>query len=158
MPSVTTPVVTPPTPRPGISIVKTERVGSRGNFVRGPLRALLGAQLQYRIVVTDTGNTSLSVAFLDPRCDAGTLSPTGPQPVAVDGSILYSCSHVLVAVPSRGIFRNVATATGTSPQGVRVGPLKSAVAAQVFAPTIKIESLKAVKRPTPVLKAASFTG
>lgn len=157
-PPVATSVVTPPTPQPGIFIVKTERVGSSGTFVSGPVRALVGAKLQYRIVVTNTGNTLLNVVLVDPRCDAGTLTPTGPQTVAVGESITYSCSHVLLVVPSGGIFRNVATATGTSPQGAQVGPLKSAVAARVLAPTIKIASLKAVKPLTPVLKAASFTG
>jgi hypothetical protein len=108
--------------------------------------------------VTNTGNTSLTVVLIDPRCDAGTLSPTGPQTVAVRESIIYSCSHVLLVVPSGGIFRNVATATGTSPQGTRVGPVKSAVAAQVLAPMLKAKSLKAAKPPTPVTKTATFTG
>ena len=157
-PPVTTPVVTPPTPQPGFLILKTERVGSVGTFVRGPVRADVGAQLQYQIVVTNTGNTSLRVVLIDPRCDAGTLSPTGPQTVAVGKSIIYSCSHVLLVVPSGGIFRNVATATGTSPQGTRVGPVKSAVAAQVLAPTLKAKSLKVAKPPTPVTRTATFTG
>jgi hypothetical protein len=52
----------------------------------------------------------------------------------------------------------VATATGTSPQGARVGPIKSAVAAQVIAPILKAKSLKVAKAPTPVTKAATFTG
>jgi hypothetical protein len=144
---------------PSLSIVKTERVGSQEPFVRGPLLAAIGERIDYRIVVTNTGDTSLSILMTDPRCDANTLSPAGQtQALATGSSLVYTCSHLLPLQPSGSVFRNVATVVGTSPEGISVGPLQSAVTARVFAPVLKVRTLVVAKPAKPILKQATFTG
>jgi len=145
-------------PAPALTIVKTERVGATGDFVRRPVRATVGEQLQYRMIVADTGNTSLNVTLADSRCDAGTLSPSGPQMVAPGGSVTFTCSHVLVVLPAHGRFVNVAEASGTTPQGASVGPVRSRVLAHVTATELRAKELTPAKAASPVVKAASFTG
>jgi hypothetical protein len=115
-----------------MTIVKLERIGSTGTFVRGPLTARVGETVEYEIVVSNTGNTSLKVMLSDPMCDAGTLAPSGIQSVAVGATATYFCSHLLVK-DNAGTFANVATATGTSPSGTSVGPVASRVIVKVGA-------------------------
>ena len=127
-----TPGTSPNTPAPtaSIAIVKRERVGSSGTYVRGPLSARLGDVLDYEIVVTNTGGESLTVDLADPRCDAGTLSPSGPQTLAAGAARTYTCSHRLLR-DDVGSFVNTATASATTPSGQRVGPASSRVSASV---------------------------
>lgn len=146
------------TPVPGLSIVKSERVGSSGSFVRDPVQASVGQQLQYRVVVTNTGNTALRVAMTDPRCDAGTLSPAGIQMIGAGDALTYTCSHVLLGVPEGGVFRNTAAATGTSPQGTTVGPFMSSVNAIVSRSAFDTRTLARAKPARAVLLSADFTG
>jgi len=155
-----TPSPTPPTVAPtvGLTLVKTERVNNSGAFVRGPVRARVGDDLMYQMVVTNTGNTSLTVTLSDRRCDAGTLSPSDPVVVAAGQSASFTCSHVLLSVPTGKMFRNLATATGTSPQGLTAGPVRSEVRADVRVPQLRAKALTPAKPAKPVLKAASFTG
>jgi hypothetical protein len=123
---------TPTTEHPGIKIVKSERVGSSGDYVGGPISAHVGDGIDYRMVVSNTGDTSLTIAFSDPRCDSGTLAPAGTQTIAAGGSLAYTCSHLLVAGDGSS-FTNTATATGTSPSGDHVGPVSSSVVVNVVA-------------------------
>lgn len=158
---VITPVVTPAavsTAKLGLSIAKTERIGTSGAFVRGPVQAVVGEELEYRIVVTNTGNTALVVALADAHCDAKTLSPAHDQTVAAGGSVIYRCSHLLATLPSANQFRNVASAVGTSAQGSRIGPVKSSVLARVSLPKLTAKELAKAKPAVAVLKKASFTG
>jgi hypothetical protein len=134
-----------------------ERVQGATKFVRGPINAVAGDRIDYLLVVTDTGNTSLTVVVADTRCDAGTLSPSGAQLIASGASLDYTCSHALNPL-TRGSYRNVAFATGTTPSGAEVGPVESAVDVNVYAPVLRVATLTPAKPAVPVLKSATFTG
>src|SRR5205085_847674 len=108
----------------GININKTIRRGSTGDYVQGPILAHLGDTLCYRFVVTNTGNTPLTVVFSDPKCDSGTLSgPTGDSngvgKLDVTETWVHTCTHVLKTtdLDENGQFQNTATATGTDSLG-----------------------------------------
>ena len=143
---------------PGIAIVKRERIGTRGSYGRDTLHANLGQLLAYQIVVSNTGNTDLTLNLRDPHCDAGTITPAHSVTISPGTDAVYHCSHLLVSVPSRGIFHNVAVATGKSPQGVTVGPVRSEVLAKVSAPALRVKTLKVAQPAKPALRAAKFTG
>ena len=125
-----------PPPMPGLTIVKTQRLaGSQSAYVSTPLDATAGQQLDYRVLVTNTGNVPLALSMSDPVCDTGTLSgPTGEleadHMLAPGGQAEYHCTHVVVSSDGSNIT-NVATVTGTPPKGPAVGPLSSSVIADV---------------------------
>jgi uncharacterized repeat protein (TIGR01451 family) len=83
--------------------------------------AHVGDKLGYGFVVTNAGDAPLTVAFSDPRCDAGTLSgPSGDADadglLDVDETWTYACSHV-VAESDPNPLPNTATVTGTDELG-----------------------------------------
>jgi uncharacterized repeat protein (TIGR01451 family) len=131
-PTEPTPPPTPSTPtdNPALSIVKTERIGSSGSYVRGPLTSNVGQTVDYRIVVKNTGNVSLAVTLSDALCDTGTLAPAGAQNLAAGASLAYTCKHQLVKADA-GSFTNTASATGTTSAGATVGPFSSKVVVKV---------------------------
>lgn len=107
-------VTVPPPPAPTITFVKTERVGSTGDFTAGPVNAKVGDTVYYQLVATDTGTTNVSVDIADPGC--GSLLPTGPQQVSAGASITFTCSHTLTASDGPSYTNTaVATATNASP-------------------------------------------
>src|SRR5207253_774729 len=100
-----TPAPTPgPTPKPAIDIIKDPNSQTIG----------VGGTANFKITVTNTGNTTLSDVTvsdpLSPDCDKnlGTL--------AVGQSKSYTCARKNVSDP----FQNVATASGKPPTGARV--------------------------------------
>lgn len=98
---------------PDLSIVKYERIGDKGNYVRGPLNGKVGDTVEYEIVVKNTGNVPLDVTLSDPRCDAGTLTPTGTVTLQPGDSQTYYCSHKLQKGDTPK-FINTATAHGAN--------------------------------------------
>lgn len=144
----------PATLKPGLRLVKLEHVGSADSYVRGPVSGRAGQTVYYKMVVTNTGNTTLDVTLSDPRCDAGTLSPASTVTMAPGDTAVWYCSHVL-SKSDAPVFTNVATASGQSASA------KSTVVAKAKARTV-LGSVKGVRhraRPArPVVKPASFTG
>ena len=141
----------PPSLHPSISILKLERVGSRGRFTRGPLTGTVGETVFYKIVARDTGETTLKVILRDPICNAGTITPRGIQVITPGHILIYLCRHALTLVTPGHILRNTATVTGVSPQGVKVGPVQSSV-------VVRVRVLPPAPKPKPVPCPASFTG
>ena len=80
---------------PAVSLVKTERVGTPGAFVRGPVRGKVGQRVVYRLTVTNTGTVSIKATVKDPGCDAGTLKPVGAAVLDPGASFTFTCSHRL---------------------------------------------------------------
>ena len=153
-PSISTPTSTspPPSPRPSIGIRELERGGPEGQFTRGPLTGTIGETIFYKMIVRDTGNTTLNVTLRDPICDSGTIIPSGTQVIASGHASTYLCLHELTSVSSGNyVLRDTATATGMSPQGVKVGPVRSSV-------VVKVGALLPAPKPKPIPKPANFTG
>ena len=110
---------------PGISLVKTERIGT-GSFVAGPVSGTVGQKVDYNLAVTNTGTATLSVTMVDTGCDTTPL-PLGAQQLAPGASITFTCSHTLKASDGT-TFTNVAVTTGTAPNGAQVTATSNAVA------------------------------
>ncbi|UAL28750.1 DUF11 domain-containing protein [Nocardioides rotundus] len=84
----------------------------------GDNRADVGEQIQYRFVVRNTGNVSLtSVAINDPRVQA--TCPTGPLAPG-DERVCTATYTVTQADVNSGSVDNTATASGTTPTGNRL--------------------------------------
>jgi len=111
-------------PMPAVSVEKLQKIeGSGGSYTASPLSATVGQAVDYQIRVTNTGNVPLSLGsvteplagFSDAHCDPGTISggPGGAE-LEPEASTTYDCTHLLGAV---GSYTNVATVTGTPPEG-----------------------------------------
>ena len=164
-----TPAVVPP---PAVSLVKTERVGSAGSFVRGPARGKVGQRIFYRLTVTNPGTVQVSVTVKDPGCDAGTIRPVGAAVLNPGASFTFTCSHLLKARDGKQ-YVNVAVATATASNGAQA-TATSRVVANVVAgevlgtqktvtkkakPKPKVKKVtKKAKPAKPVTAGASFTG
>ena len=171
---------TPPAPPgvPGIAIIKSQRNGSSGTFTRSQITVKVGDTIEYRIVVSNTGNTSLAVTLADPRCEG--ITPSDVITLAAGGSKTYRCSHVFAASDPQN-YTNTATARGETPSGAKVGPVSASVVARGAAvlgakkvhkvhKVQKVQKVKKVKKapvkpvkhvakkPKPVVKPAQFTG
>jgi hypothetical protein len=154
----TTPPVIPPSP--SIAIVKTERVGHIGAYRRGPIGAAVGQTIDFQILVTNTGNVTLTLTLSDRLCDGGTLRAAGTTTLAPGASVTYTCTHRLVTADASP-FVNTAVATAVTTTGTTVGPVSSTVAANrvhgVLGAAFKKTTPKA-KPAKAVVAPAHFTG
>ncbi len=106
--------------RPEFSIVKAQEIqGSAGGFVTTPVIGEVGNVVEYRITVTNTGNTPLRFEPLsDAGCEAGTISGGPGKWLAVAQSATWTCSHTLTpADREHSQYTNTATATAFPPEG-----------------------------------------
>jgi hypothetical protein len=103
-----------PEPVASFSIEKLQRIAGGGAYTPAPVTGAVGDTVEYEIVVTDTGETPLTLSsFSDPKCDPGTIAGgPGTEPLAPGAATTYTCSHVLA---SGGSYVNVAAVTGTTP-------------------------------------------
>jgi hypothetical protein len=146
--------------------VKTERVGTAA-YGRGPIGATVGQTIDYRMIVTNTGDVTLTVKLTDLRCDSGTLHAAGDTTLAPGESLTYTCTHVLVT-SNMSPFVNTAIVTGVTPAGAGVGPVSSQVTAKQAGgvlgafkpPTVpKVKKITAKAKPAKAVVApAHFTG
>jgi hypothetical protein len=138
---------------PAITLHKVERIGSSGPFTHGPVTGNVGDTVNYRIMVTNTGNTKLVLQFTDAQCDAGTLSApsvisgnydAATNTLSAGGELQYTCSHVLAAGDQP--YTNTASVIGTPPSGPPVSATDSvqAFAKQPGQPGIKVLKLQRV--------------
>ncbi|MGA2320282.1 MAG: hypothetical protein ABSG95_06010 [Solirubrobacteraceae bacterium] len=107
---------------PGFSIVKLQKFANvAGGYTTSPLPSgHEGQTVDYEILVTNTGNVPLTFSsFSDPRCDEGTITGgPGETPVAPSSSTTYFCTHLLTkADHEAGVVENIASVTGTPPEG-----------------------------------------
>src|SRR5581483_10240364 len=138
-PTTPKPPTPSPTPKPKIAIIKDPASQTIAT----------GATANFKITVTNTGNTTLSDVTvtdpLSPDCDKnlGTLG--------VGDSKTYTCSKPNVSAG----FQNVATVTGKPPTGARVKASDHAnVKVQAFVPPQhpKIAIVKSPKQQTVTTK------
>jgi hypothetical protein len=149
---------------PAFTIEKLQEIaGSSGGFTTSTLTGTVGQRVNYEIVVKNTGNVALTLSFSDPHCDAGTV--TGPigslnldGTLAAQGTVLYFCSHVLLAGDSPQ-FTNTVTVTGQPPSGPPVGGTSTVVvnvAQQAVAPAKQaVQAACTVSEGSIVLRGAS---
>jgi hypothetical protein len=119
------------------------------------------------MVVSNTGDVTLTVKLTDLRCDSGTLHAGADTTLAPGESLTYTCTHRLDS-SDMSPFVNRATATGVTPAGANVGPVSSEVAVKQAGgvvgafkpPTIpKVKKVTAKAKPAKAVVApAHFTG
>jgi hypothetical protein len=112
-PKTSNQVVVEVQPAPAFTIEKLQKIS--GPFTTAALTGEVGQTVAYEILVTDTGNTSLTLAeFKDEHCDAASLAGGPSGALAAGESTIYTCDHVLSAP---GSYENNATVTGAPPTG-----------------------------------------
>jgi hypothetical protein len=101
-----------PPPEPAFTIEKLQRLAGGGEYTKTKLAGLVGEDVEYEIVVVNTGNVALTFSdFADPHCDSGTIAGgPGVTPVAPGDSTTFTCKHLLASVET---LVNVASVTGT---------------------------------------------
>ena len=92
----------------------------------------VGQQINYEIVVTNTGQTPLVLALVDTLCNQ-ISGPTGPVEggaLIVGGSATYTCLHVVTSTDAPR-YVNVAQITAAPPGGTPLAPERSSVIANI---------------------------
>jgi hypothetical protein len=101
---------------PSFTIEKAQKISGSGKpFTKETLTGKVGENVDYEIIVENTGTTSLT---FNPLSDSGceNIEPSGTVTLAKGASKTYLCEHVLnSADQAAGFHENCATATGTPP-------------------------------------------
>jgi uncharacterized repeat protein (TIGR01451 family) len=103
--------------KPAFTIEKQQRLKGEASYTTATLTGAVGQTVEYKIIVKNTGNTSLKFGKLtDAKCEG--ISPSGEVELTSGGEQVYTCSHVLTtADQTAGSYENNATITGTPPTG-----------------------------------------
>jgi hypothetical protein len=104
--------------RPAYTIAKFQRIkGGSTAYTQATLIGEVGSVIEYEIIVSDTGNTKLTLEnFEDKRCTNISAGPPGP--LSPGETWTYTCEHVVVPADlAAGVYANQATVTGTPPKG-----------------------------------------
>jgi hypothetical protein len=104
--------------KPSYTIEKFQRIkGGSPTYTQAQLIGEVGSVIEYKIIVTDTGNTKMTLEnFSDKRCT--NISPGPPGPLSPGESWTYFCEHVVVVADlGAGVYSNQATVTGDPPKG-----------------------------------------
>jgi hypothetical protein len=107
----TPPVEVEVPPEPAFTIKKEQRFEGEASYRTTKLIGKVGQRVEYKITVTDTGTTSLTLGPLSdpsPKCESGTLVGPSENPINPRESAIFTCSRVL---PFAGVFFNAATET-----------------------------------------------
>jgi hypothetical protein len=88
---------------PGLTILKEQSSSDSSGFTHDLLNAPLGADVFYRITVTNLTSTQYTLVASDPLCNdpvAHPLDPSGPQTLSALGTVVYTCD--IDAIPGAG--------------------------------------------------------
>jgi hypothetical protein len=150
-------------PTPGFSIEKLQMIeGAGGSFTTSPLHGEVGQTVDYRIVVKNTGNTSLTFSsFTDEHCDSGSIEggPTGA--LLPSESATYTCKHALTSADqTAGSYSNSASDTATPPGEAPITHTSNTVVVSLttLAPAFTIEKLQKIEGSTGSFTTAPLSG
>jgi hypothetical protein len=134
-------------PGPGTSkfaVQKLQRIGAASSYTVEQLHGTVGQTVEYEIIVSNTGTTSLTISTPDdPYCDAGTLTGgPGATPLQPGQSTTYTCTRLLA---TEGSYVNVASVVATPPGGPPIEEPSPPV--QITVPVT--QTPPAVAAPTP---------
>ncbi len=85
------PESTTPAAAPNFEVAAEQRVKGQSAYTKTTVIAEAGETLEYQIVVTNTGNTNLTVSV--PKAECTNVQPAGEQPVGVGATATYTCTH-----------------------------------------------------------------
>jgi hypothetical protein len=99
---------------PSATVEKLQRIGSSGTYTKSELTAKVGETVDYEIVATNTGETTLSLSnFADAKC---TKLAGGASSLEAGKSTTWTCEHKLTETgntrTSRASKRTKASARG----------------------------------------------
>ena len=131
---VTTTVAAEPT----FTIEKFQRIKGEPTYTTSEVTGALGQIVEYKIVVTNTGNVTLKFGALkDTNCEG--ITPSGATELAVGKAGTFTCTHTLSAV---GPYTNEASIEGNEGTGTKTS---NKVTAKVPAePSFSIEKLQKI--------------
>ncbi|HTQ67561.1 MAG TPA: hypothetical protein VMI13_02610 [Solirubrobacteraceae bacterium] len=132
---VTTTVASEPT----FSIEKFQRIAGEPNYTTSEVTGALNQTVEYKVVVTNTGNVPLSFgALTDTGCEG--VTPPGTTELAVGKAESFTCTHKLSSV---GSYTNEASITGNEGAGTKTS---NKVTAKVNAePSFTIEKQQKIQ-------------
>ena len=108
---VTTTVASEPT----FSIEKFQRIAGEPTYTTSEVSGSLAQVVEYKVVVTNTGNVALKFSALkDTACEG--LSPTGTSELAAGKAETFTCTHTLGSV---GSYTNEASIEGNEGTGTK---------------------------------------
>lgn len=146
-------------PAPAISVVKSVSPSDQASFV-------VGQEVTYSFVVTNTGNVTLTDVEVDDAefTGAGSLSPvvcpTGATRLAPNTQITCTASYTLVQEDiDAGTVRNSATASGNPPSGANppVSPLSTAEMPALAQPGVSVTKTASLDRVTAVGQVITYS-
>ena len=95
---------------PNFTVKKEQRIKGEATYTTAKLKAEVGATIEYKITVSNTGGTTLKFGALkDAKCT--NIQPAGETSLKAGESESFTCEHVLVEADSP-IYTNVATIEG----------------------------------------------
>ena len=107
---------------PSFTIEKQQKLESEPTYTKSKLTGAIGNTVDYKIVVKNTGNISLTFkALSDAKCTG--IAPAGEETVARGGEESYTCSHELT---STGVYTNSASIEGDESAGSKTSNLVEA--------------------------------
>ena len=115
------------------------RRGDSGAFSQGPVDAHVGDTLEYRIAVTNTGDTPVAVDVDASRCDAGTLSAAPGALLPVGDTWVYACRHVVTSGDADPVANDVDVTVTDSLGGT--GTASDVALADVLHPGVALDAL-----------------
>jgi uncharacterized repeat protein (TIGR01451 family) len=121
--------------KPDLTVTKQVRVAGSGAAFAASTSAHVGDVLEYEVVVTNTGNTVLTLALTDASC--GPLSGPASSTLAVGASATYTCSHTIGSLDATP-YVNTVRAVGTD--GLKLDTAKEAHAdAAIVVPGLLVD-------------------
>jgi uncharacterized repeat protein (TIGR01451 family) len=123
---------------PNFTIEKLQEIrGSGGGFTKNELTGKVGQIVDYRLIVTNTGNTKLNLSnFTDANCSNVS---GGAAELAIGGSTIFTCEHALATT---GTWTNEGTITGTPPGGPPIIHTSNKVVVKVPVEAFTVEKLQ----------------
>lgn len=127
---------------PSIAIEKLQEiVGSGKGFTKEELAANVGQVVSYKILITNTGATPVTLSALkDAHCDKGTLAGgPGALPLGPGETTTYTCSHTFKLTDNNKVYANTAATTATGEGGATVTDSSNTVLVEVPVPKPRVK-------------------
>lgn len=104
-------------PEPELTVEKLQTIEG-GTLTKSPITGTVGQKVVYEVVVTNVGNTLLTIGFTDGLCNEGTISTTAEGAIEPGEKVTYFCTHTLTEADEKDSpLINIAHVTGSPEQG-----------------------------------------
>ena len=133
-----TPPVEVEVEEPGFSIHKEQKIAGEGSFTAAKLVSEVGKKVEYKITVTNTGNTTLKFGALkDAKCSG--ILPAGETTLKAGESEAFTCEHTLVEADAP-LYTNTGSIVGGSEEMT-----SNTVEVEVLVPNFTVKKEQRIK-------------